>query len=280
MDEKYMKNENNTEKIPKFIKYALSAYKRRGFVGGILSGEFGKGKTVTALKIAAKILQIKYGYTFEQALEKVIDEHLIFTKDEFIDLTTKVYGQYNWEEMEETQLLKVKYELRKVVLVWDDVGIHAGSKKERFDPSDSWEIQTEYDTIRDITSCMLLTVPEETQIMKSLRSYRSNYFIELGYPAEGGNYNDRVMQFYKYQRDKKTGNMKRRLKFSTNKTHSVHLPDWAYGKYDKKRTLAKLKHNERLQRKKEERELEKQYKIYKKKILLSKWKKELAEVEA
>ena len=59
--------------------------------------------------------------------------------------------------------------------------------------------------------------------MKFLRGYRSNYFIELGYPEPGGGRNDRVMHFYKYERDKKTGNMKRRHKWSTKKTHSIHL---------------------------------------------------------
>lgn len=270
-----MENQQIVSEIPRFIRYALAAYKRRGFIGGILSGEFAKGKTVTAIKIAANILQIKYGYTKEQATEKVIDEHMIFTTDEFIELTEKLFQGYDWEHMTPKQVLQTKYKIRYPVLVWDDAGIHASSKKERFDPGDSWEIQTEYDTIRDITSCMLLTVPEEGELMHFLRAYRSNYFIELATPRNVSNHYDRIMYFYKYERDNKTGNMKRRLKWSTNVPHSIHLDDYFYGKYDKKRTISKMRHNEKLKKRKEEREIIKQYKLLKKQHLIKRWSKEI-----
>ena len=272
-------NENDTGEINKFVRYALASYNRRGHTGGIISGEFAKGKTVTAIKLAGKILQAMYGYTKEQAWDVVIEKHMIFTADEFIGLT-ETYEEYDWENMDYKEVLKTKFNIRYPVLIWDDAGIHASSKKERFEPGDSWEIQTEYDTIRDITSCMLLTVPEEGELMKFLRSYRSNYFIELAYPVKGGNYNDRILHFYKYGRDKQTGNMKRKLKWTQNKPFSIHLDDYYYGKYDKKRTIAKLKHNKRLKQKKEEREIIKKYRLLKKKHLIDKWSKEINKMES
>lgn len=272
---------NGYQNLPKFIRYALAAYKRRGFIGGIISGEFAKGKTVTAMKLGAKILEVKYGYTPEQALEKIIDEHLVFTSDEFILLTEKLYEGYDWENMSEKDVLKTKYKIRYPVLIWDDAGIHASTKKDRLDPSDAFDIHREYDTIRDITSCMILTLPEEAELMKSLRSYRSNYFIELATPHDPKNYDDRIMYFYRYERDNRTGNMRRKLKWHTDAkdAHSIHIDDWAYGKYDKKRTLAKLEVTKKYKQKKEEREIEKQYRLLKKKILVDKWKKEIKEIE-
>lgn len=263
--------------IPKFVKHALVSYKKRKFTGGILSGEFGEGKTVTAIKLAGKILQVMYGYTEFQAWDEVIDNYMLFTSDDFIELTDKMTKDHDWENMDYKAVLKTKYEMRYPVLVWDDAGIHASSKKEVFDKSSAWDIQTEYDTIRDITSCMILTVPEEAELMKFLRSYRSNYFIELAVPHGIGDPDKRIMYFYKYQRDAKTGNMKRKLKWKTHPdtAHTINLPDWAYGKYDKNRTLAKIKHNKRLKEKKEERELIKKYKLMKKKMLIEKWSKEL-----
>jgi len=272
------KNEND---IPKFIKYALAAYKRRGYVGGIIAGEFGKGKTVTAIKIAGKILQCKYGYTEEQAWDEVINKYMIFNSDDFIDLTHNMTKDIDWAAMSPKEILKAKYNMRYPVLIWDDAGIHASSKKEVFDKSSAWEIQTEYDTIRDTTSCMILTVPEEGELMKFLRNYRSNYFIELAMPHGVGDPNKRIMSFYRFERDVRTGNMKRRLKWRTapENAHSIRLPDWAYGSYDKNRTLAKIAHNEKLLEKKEERELIKKYRLVKKKILMEKWSKELKTME-
>lgn len=273
-------NINIYKNLPKFIRYSLSAYKKRGYVGGIISGEFAKGKTVTAIKIAGKILQVKYGYTEEQAWDVVIDNYLIFTSDDFLDLTDEVYGNHDWENMNYKEVLKTKYDIRLPVLIWDDAGIHASSKKEQFDKQAGYDIQSNYDTIRDVTSCMLLTVPEEGELMKFLRSYRSNYFIELATPHGIGDFNKRTMAFYRYERDKKTGNMKRRFKWQTKPedAHSIHLPDWAYGKYDKKRTLAKLKHDKEYKKKKEERELIKKYRLMKKKHLIEKWSKEINDI--
>lgn len=270
-----MENQTLVKELPKFVRYAIAAYHRRSFVGGIISGEFAKGKTVTSIKLASKILQTMYDFTEEQALNEVIDNYIIFTADDFINLTHELYDKYNWDELSGADVLKIKHGIRYPVLIWDDAGIHASSKKDRFDPGESWEIQTEYDTIRDITSCLILTVPEEGELMKFLRGYRSNYFIELATPSNGGNYNDRIMHFYKYERDKKTGNMRRRLKWSTEKPHSVHLDNWAYGKYDKKRTIAKLEHNKKLKQKKDERDLIKKYKLLKKQHLIEKWSKEM-----
>jgi len=267
---------NDTDKISKFVRYALAAYYKRGYVGAILSGEFAKGKTVTALKIGAKILQgLHPEYTDEQALDIIIDEHLIFTSDEFLKLTDRLYSGYDWENMDYKEVLKTKFNIRYPVLIWDDAGIHASSKKEVFDKSDAFDIQSEYDTIRDITSCMILTVPEEGELMKFLRTYRSNYFIELAYPHERSNTYDRIMYFYRYERDNKTGNMKRRLKWKIEKPHNVHLEDWYYGKYDKKRTLAKLEHSRKYKQKAEEREIIKKYKLIKRKRLVEQWSKEL-----
>ena len=281
MEKKTQDFEIDYKKIPKFIRYALNAYRKRGYVGGILSGEFAKGKTVTAIKIAGLILQVKYGYTEEEAWDKVIDNYLIFTTDEFITLTEKLYSSYDWENMTYDEVLKTKYKLRLPVLIWDDAGIHASSKKEIFDKSTAFDIQSEYDTIRDITSCMLLTVPEEGELMKFLRSYRSNYFIELATPNAVGDPNKRIMYFYRYERDNKTGNMKRKLKWTTDSkhAHSIMLPNWAYGKYDKKRTLAKLEHNKKYKQKKEEREIIQKYKLLKKKRLIDKWSKEINDME-
>jgi len=276
-----MEENKSYKKLPKFVRYALAAYTKRGYVGGIIAGEFGKGKTVTAIKIAGKILQAKYGYTEEQAWDEVINKYIIFTSDDFITLTYKMIEGIDWDTMTPRQVLNTKYNIRYPVLIWDDAGIHASSKKEVFDKSSAWDIQSEYDTIRDITSCMLLTVPEEGELMKFLRTYRSNYFMELATPNAVGDPNKRIIHFYKYGRDKKTGNMKRRLKWSTSpeSAHSIRLPDWAYGMYDKNRTLAKIRHNKRLMEKKEERELIKKYKLLKKKMLLEKWSKELEQLQ-
>jgi len=272
-----MKNQEEIRKVPRFIRYALAAYNRRGYVGAMLCGEFAKGKTVTAMKMAGKILQVKYGYTEEQALDIVIDDYMIFTSDDFLSLTERIYGAHDWENMEPEEVLKTKFNIRLPVLIWDDAGIHASSKKEQFDKQAGYDIQSNYDTIRDITSCMILTVPEEGELMKFLRQYRSNYFVELATPHGVGDPDKRIMYFYKYERDKKSGNMKRKFKYGTDpeQSHSIHISNYLYGKYDKKRTLAKLNHDAEYKRKKEEREIMKQYELMKKKHAILKMKREL-----
>lgn len=242
--------------LTKFGKYAVNCYYNRGYIGAIISGEFAKGKTATALYMASEILSAIYGLDRDASLRETLN-YILFTLDDVID-ATNILRTVDWSSLSPQEALDIKFKLRKPVYIWDDAGVHGSSYKQIFDKSDSYELQSNFDTIRDVCSCMIMTVPEDTELMKFLRMYRSNYFVEI-VGVSGGSKYDRKLMFFKYRRDPKTGNRKRRLQWKTQNPFSVYVPKEIYGEYDKMRSIAKIQNADRYYHKKKLREAKQKY---------------------
>lgn len=265
------------KELTKFGRYAVNSFYNRGYTGAIIAGDFAKGKTSTAIKLAREILQHIYGYDEITAYKEVLN-HILFTLDDVIGATDILQTEEHWKSMKPQEVLQEKYDIRKPVYIWDDAGVHGSSLKQVFDKSDAYELQSNYDTIRDVCSCMIMTVPEDEELMKFLRRYRSNYFVEI-IGVSGGNKYDRILEFYKYERDNRTGNKKRKLKWRTKKPFSVHLENWVYGEYDRMRTIAKIRNAQRYKKKRKERESKAKYYDLRREYLKIKMEKELAEMK-
>lgn len=252
--------------LTRFGRIAIKAYYDRGYVGGIISGDFAKGKTSTALQMAREIIQYMYQIDAIDAYRKILKEHLLFSLSDVIEATSILKTPSYWKDLSPQDVLKKKYSLRKPVLIWDDAGVHGSSLKQIFDRSDAYELQSNFDTIRDICSCMIMTVPEDEELMKFLRRYRSHYFIEIK-KVSGGNKYDRILQYYKYDRNPRTGNKERHLKWKLKKSFSVYLPNEIYGEYDRMRTIAKLENARRWGEKKKIKKAQAEYFEEKKKMI-------------
>lgn len=256
------------QNLTRFGRYAVNCYYNRSYIGGIISGEFAKGKTSTALYMAAEILSAIYGYDKYKALREALN-CILFTLDDVID-ATNILRTVDWQSLTPQEALDTKFKIRKPVYIWDDAGVHGSSYKQIFDKSDSYELQSNFDTIRDVTSCMIMTVPEDTELMKFLRMYRSNYFIEI-IGVSGGNKYDRKLEFYKYRRSSRTGKRERKVQWRTKKPFSVYVPKEIYGEYDKMRSIAKIKNADRYYKKKKIRETKQKYYELKYEKELKKW---------
>lgn len=243
-------------KVSRFGRRVIHSYEKRGFTGAIISGEFSKGKTATAMYMATEILMYLYNLNKLDAMRYML-KHFIFTLDDMVDLTANTLGTINeWADLTPTETLRKKHKIRKPVVIWDDAGIHASSQQQRFNPGEAWELQSNYDQIRDVTSCMILTVPEASELMSFLKKYRAFYYIEIIRPSSGGEY-DRVLEFWKYKKDSLNRN-KLKLQWRTPR-FSVYVPNEIYGAYDKMRTIAKIKHTKTLQERKKQKEIERKY---------------------
>jgi len=119
-----------------------------------------------------------------------------------------------------------------------------------------FELQSNFDSIRDVVSCMLITLPEKDELLKFLRTYRGNYQIEINIPRDGGEYH-RVLSFWKYEMDY----MGRRklVKKWTSKPFSMYIPKMIYGEYERLKTKASNRNFDRYEEKKKLKELKKEY---------------------
>lgn len=121
---------------------------------------------------------------------------------------------------------------------------------------------------------MIITVPEDEELLKFLRSYRSHYFVEI-INVGGGRYNRRL-EFYKYRKDK-MGRKRKRLQWRTP-PFSIYVKKEIYGEYDRRRTLAKIENSERYEKKKQMRDAKAKYYEMKQQYFKKKMESELAKM--
>ena len=239
----YGKKMDDINSLTTFGRYAVNAFNNRGYIGAIISGEFAKGKTTSAFHMAREILQFVYGIDRMTAFRKILNEHLLFTLKDVLFATDMLKDEKFWNGLTTQEVLEWKYKIRKPVMIWDDAGIHGSKYKHWLDMKDASSLQESFDTIRDITSCFIITVPENDELLSFIRNYRGNYHVEIKH-SSGGKYN-RVLEFWKYETDSKTGRRIRRKKWRT-KPFSVYIEKEIYGEYDRMRTVAKIRNTKRV----------------------------------
>lgn len=247
--------QNSIQNLTRFGRYAVNAYFKRRFVGAIISGEFAKGKTTSSLHMGREILQHMYNIDRKTAFKLLLKEHLLFTMDDVFE-TYKVLKDIEfWESLSAKEVLEWKFKLRKPVLIWDDAGVHGSTFKHWLDMSDAAQLQSDFDTIRDITSCFIMTVPENEELLRFLRSYRGNYQVEILHAGQGEY--SRKLQFKKIRKDKLG---RRRLSVEwTSQPFSIYVEKEIYGEYDRMRTIAKLRNTKRQEEKRKLKEARAKY---------------------
>lgn len=239
--------------LTKFGKYVYNAYYYNKYVGAILSGPFGIGKSTTALHLGREIAQAIYGVNDLQGMQMALQSTL-FTMEEVIDATRNLGTAQDWRDLDPYKAPKVGAQLRTPFYIWDDAGMHGSKYKHFLDMAESYDLQSNFDTIRDVTSCMIMTVPEDDELLKFIRGYRGNYSVEI-IDLDGAY--ERRLDFWKYGKDPR--GHKKKYKKWTSAPFSIYIPQPYYGQYRIMKNVAKIENYERYQKKREESIIWKQW---------------------
>lgn len=115
------------------------------------------------------------------------------------------------------------------VILWDDIGVHAGSGRWFTNMKQVVRLKGIMDMIRECTCGLLMTTPTQSGILGFLRSY-DDLLVQISYDMRGGYYrNAKIYRKYALPSGK-------RLVFHQGTDHySAYLPNWVFKKYSKKR---------------------------------------------
>jgi len=255
--------------LTRFGRYVYNAFFFGGYIGAIIAGEFGKGKSTTAMHLGREIAQAVYGLNEYQGYEVALD-NMVFTMDEIINATDNLGTVQDWEDIDPLAAIKQSAKLRKPFIIWDDAAMHGSKYKHFLDMNMAYELQSNFDTIRDVTSCVIITVPEDDELLKFLRNYRGNYMLEL--INLDGKY-QRKVEFWKYGKDK-LGRRRKRLKWVSS-PFSIHVDNYYFGMYRKMKNIAKIQNKQRYEKKRNMKVAKEKYYETKQKYYQAKMDKEM-----
>lgn len=176
----------------------------KGFVGLIIQGHEGAGKTVAALKLAEKV----YG-NYKTALNM-----LVFSLKEF------------------EELLDLAGKNRIPLLIWDDAGVYADRYLWRYDPITAADLSSTIQLIRTYCATLILTVPNEADLTRVLRFRRGWLVAEIWRLSKWWSY----MKVYQITVNPLGQAKARRLvDIITDEVFEgkiyLRLPDWVYERY-------------------------------------------------
>lgn len=183
--------------LAKMIK---KAYRTNGFVGAIVYGKQGYGKSSYALKTAYQIYE-----DWDKALDSLV---------------------FRLEDLLRILKTTIKTGHRKKLLIWDDAGVH-GNKYKWFDYNGQTiakQLQALMDVIRTGVSGLIFTTPQPNELLKVFRGY-DFYYIKI---TKRDDKNTRLATIYQ-QSVMPNGNIFVK-KIGLDK-YNVMLPDTVYKKY-------------------------------------------------
>lgn len=170
-----------------------------GFIGAVVQGERGQGKSMYAYKVMAKVYlslgeyrSVRDGrwYPVESEMDAYTAslDHMIFSPSELINLF-----KYNNKNNYVTP-----------VLCLDDATVHFNSYKFFVDLFEVILLKGMFDTIRTVATGLLLTCPKRRNLLSFLRDY-DDLKIDIKKDVGGDNYNRiaRAYQFNWYPDDRK-----------------------------------------------------------------------------
>lgn len=195
---------------------------RVGFIGAIIEGERGYGKSTYALKVMAQVYFRIFEVTEEEAWTMALD-NMLFSMEDVI------------------KFISGNIENEIVTPVWclDDATVHFCSYKFFTNLYEVILVHGMFDTIRTVCSSLLLTCPKRDLLLSSLRNY-DDFKIEIVMDRGW----ERIARGYKI----KTSPLgQKRIYKNYEDRYSCYIPDWIYQKYMVKRNFYLKKVNQDLQ---------------------------------
>lgn len=194
-----------------------------GFIGAIIEGERGYGKSTYALKVMAQVYKTLQGCSDEEAWNIAID-NMIFSMDELIK---KINHNINTDTV-------------TPALCLDDATVHFSSYKFFTNLYEVILIHGMFDTIRTACTGLILTCPKRDLLLAALRNY-DDYKIEIYMDHDW----ERIARGYKL---KTTPIGQKRTYKNFEDNYSCYLPDWVFTKYMEKRKFYLKQTNDELQK--------------------------------
>lgn len=210
-----------------------------GFIGYQIQGERGRGKSMYAYKVMAKVYQDLYELDEYDAYKMAL-KNMIFSPKDLIDLI-----EHNIDADEITP-----------VICLDDATVHFNSYKFFVDLHEVILLKGLFDTIRTAVTGLLMTCPNRKQLLSFLRAY-DDYKIEIK-TAPGGDSYDRLARCYHFMWYPDERKYKVVVPFQDK--YSVYVPgskndhDTPYGAYMEKRKTYLSQINSKMKRIMEEKE--------------------------
>jgi len=266
-----MINRYETEFSPEFTNRVINCYNRMKFIGVIIMGSFGQGKTSGAMQLGLDIVNRFYPNKTEDELEEIVLNHMLFTMDEVSNALFKEIKKVNWDNLSPLDAIKKQKYIREPFFIWEDAATH-GSKHLRNEEV-AYEIQKNFDQVRDATSCMIITLPEAEEILKVIRTYRSFFRAEPVIQK-----NNRYMQLVFFKKKRLySGSLRWTPSWYSNQRPIRVDDDW-YGKYIIMRNKAKIKTDEFWEQKKKFKQQHEEYLRVKREYLKKKMLNEMNEM--
>lgn len=205
------------------LAYRIMQKHPSGFIGAIIEGERGYGKSSYALKVMAQVYKNILGLDDEAAWNMALD-NVIFSMDDLI------------------KRINNNIETDTVTPVWclDDATVHFSSYKFFTNLYEVILIHGMFDTIRTAVTGLLLTCPKRDLLLAALRNY-DDFKIEIIMDRDW----ERIARGYKI---KTTPVGQRRIYKNFEDSYSCYLPDWIYQKYMVKRKYYLKETNDALQK--------------------------------
>lgn len=184
-----------------------------GFVGGIVEGKRGVGKSAYCIKVMKEVYQKRNGCSDEEAYDIAL-KHLLFDLDDVIPFLQHASKQPQ----------------PVIVATWDDAGVHGSNIRWFTNMRQVEMLKALTDTIRTGLTGFLINCPDRHGLLKVLRSY-DDFVITItkgsGAVSPYVSY-DRVARGYNIF---KLPSGTRRIYKSFEDSYSCYLPDYVYKKY-------------------------------------------------
>jgi len=149
-----------------------------GFAGFVIQGERGRGKSMYAYKVMAKIYQQLNGLDEYEAYAMSLN-HMIFSPSELISMVKN----------------NLKNNYVTPVLCLDDATVHFNAYKFFVDLHEVILLKGMFDTIRTVLTGLLMTCPTRRSLLKFLKDY-DDYKIDIKHAP--GNAMDRFARCYQF----------------------------------------------------------------------------------
>lgn len=125
-------------------RHIESAYASDGFVGVVIYGLQGVGKSCLALRVAHRVVG---------SWPKVLNRHLLFTAEEVEARLDEAFEKgFRWK-----------------TLIWDDAGVYAGKYLHRTDLVAARWLAASIQLIRTHTASLIVTTTSPAELFRSLR---------------------------------------------------------------------------------------------------------------
>jgi len=196
MVKKYLENYNDLGRLPKMIVDNHP----RGYVGAVVEGFRGKGKSVFCMITGRQVFQYMEGITRDDAWEKVLS-NILFSINE-VDSLFDIIDKIPWDDP--SKMPEWFADRTHVLKIWDDAGMHGGKYKYQTESKAVDHLLGNIDVMRFVLTGFLINAPEMGNLLKFLREYHDHTVIKIKGRLEGGSDWERRAVFYKWKESRRS----------------------------------------------------------------------------